>query len=242
MSINFIPNKLSFKNFCEKHKIDLEIRKNDREWEHIQTCSCCKHGYVLYWIQNIIIEKKSVDYISDSWLLKTESSRQYIRKSLSSSIMRYFKSHIWKRAPSAYQIFLKDVHVKYPSIKSIEFKHQTSHVAVLWREMDIEEKQKYEQQSKLQKLTFYEHKKNLHSIIKYLSKEFRRIKKSKSVVYKKPLNSYMTYLADRWKDEKSKSLNNLTYHQVMKLASFEWNNDLSDVEKEYYISKSKIKI
>lgn len=238
MSVNFIPNGINFKNFCERNGVELKIRNNDREWEHIQSCSDCKHGYVLFWIHSILINEICVDKFTESWLRKTEAKRQQLRRTLHKSLMRYFKQHIWKRAPSAYQTFLKNAHTMYPEIKSIEFGRQTMYISELWKNLSDIKREEYVKKADISKQQFLHNKKNLHAVIKFVAKEFRRFKKPKSMIYKKPLNSYMTYLSHRWKDECSKSPNNLTYHQVMKLASIDWNK-MSPEDKLLYKNGSK---
>jgi len=242
MSIHRFNEEFSnnFQKYCHKHGISCGILLNDREREHMNQCRVCQQTWPLYYYYNRHLRDKPDTIINKAWLIMPESKRVCVCSELTKVVTKHLKSLVYDRPPSAYQVFLKHARSEYAEVREqTSFGNKTKAIAKLWKGLDDDTKDKYKQQSLSIKQGRKELENQLPMYMKIYVQKLRSTAKNNRKSHKrksaKKLNGFMLYLRDRWKDEEQSEL---TYRQVMKIASHEWNHTLSNSIKYKYNNMS----
>jgi len=223
-------------SYCKKYCIPYP-EVGAREKEHFDLCHVCQELWPLYLFRYEYTQKLPMEDIAKNWCQNTEKERAVLLKELRKEHTAWMKNMTRSRVPSGYQLFLREKRLENADLKALKFGDCTSLIAKLWATFTPEQKKVYNERSEALKV---QKKKEVAELPAYKKKlydrEKRKIKaKSKSARPKKPSNSFMLYLNDRWSVEKEKNPE-LKYRDIMNAASKEWDS-LPEVQKFEYRAK-----
>lgn len=202
-----------------------------RENEHLKTCDTCARAWPLFLHIQVSVFRNSPAQTAQEWMKLSERNRDLVFDRLKREETRWIRNAERHRSPSPYNMFVKSQSSKsFPTIMS--FAEKIKALASKWNRMTPDEKLPFQQQSN-------EKKKTQKSVIKALPSSTKRKlselrKRNRSTKRKRPNNSFMLYLQDRWQDEKRKP-DHVGYKTIMKQASEDWKTKLTSDQKLPYI-------
>jgi len=221
-----------YSNYCKKYDIPYP-NISARESEHLDVCPQCQELWPLFLFKHEYTLNKSFNKVLEEWSELTEKDRCIQLKDLLKEDKVWKKSINRRRAPSGYQLFLREQRKSDPEMKLLKFGDCTTLIAKIWSGFSEEKKQVYNDQSaelkqdgisKVEALPKF--KKRIYVLEK---RKFRKLSKSQSL--KKPSNPFMLYLNDKWSLQKSNP--GMKYRDMMKSCSAEWDT-LPETQKTRY--------
>jgi hypothetical protein len=226
------PATKNFDHICRKLKIpppQVPVREKD----HMNGCGLCQQVWPLFYYEECVVKCAEFKEICQNWMNMTENTRKKLFCKLSMDEKKWMKSMIKGRSLTGYQLFLRESSHRQKETNPVSFGVRTKYLAEKWQQLSSTEKQTYNNLSSMKKK---ERLQFLQRLPKFKKVKLKLEKKSyfaKRKRFGRPINVFMSYLKDRWNDEKRKSAG-VKYRELMKIASREWSNLDPAVKDSYY--------
>lgn len=231
--------RTKFETFCKRRDIPYP-KLSPRELEHFDDCAACQELWPLYLYQEQYLSKVDNETVLQNWANMRERDRLLLRKKLKRADLQWKKTVLKSRAPTAYQIFLKEKRQSNDQLQKISFGDGTTILGKLWQMLPEESKKTYHDMAKKVKIERQEY---LDSLPSFKRKDYdrcrirlRRVNREKYGL-PKPKNCWIFFLEE--KQAKAKETGSvLKYEDFRALAAKEWRETLTEEQKLPYRTKA----
>jgi hypothetical protein len=232
--------RTKFAIFCKKRNIPYP-NLSARELEHFDDCAACQELWPLYLYQEQYVAKVEYETVLKNWANMRERDRLVLRKNLKRADLQWKKTILKSRAPTGYQIFIKEKRQTNDQLQKIKFGDGTTILAKLWQMLPEENKKVYHDMAEKMKV---ERQQYLDSLPNFKRKEYdrcrirlRHINKEKDNGLLKPKNCWIFFLEEKHaKAKESGSV--LKYIDLRALAAKEWKETMTEEQKLPYRTRA----